>query len=187
MPKRTNMAKKVMTTVKITDILAKPYARMVIPDPDGGFTAEIVEFSGCIAMGESAAEALDGLEEVAADWIGAAIEQGQDIPEPMDAVGYSGKLVLRMPKSLHQRASLYAERDGVSLNQFIVTCLAESVGLRSHPSTLSVQSLQTIYAPLLVASVAVVGPAQHPSTLREASTGPMTIVTTNIERALVNA
>lgn len=131
-PRRKTTATKMTTQVVVKDILAKPYARTVIPDPDGGFTAEIVEFSGCIAMGDTAADALEMLEEVAADWIGATIEQGQDIPEPMDAVGYSGKLVLRMPKSLHQRASLYAERDGVSLNQFIVTCLAERVGVRSH-------------------------------------------------------
>ncbi|WFP76352.1 type II toxin-antitoxin system HicB family antitoxin [Mesorhizobium sp. WSM4906] len=128
----------------VTEILKKPYGRMVIPDPEGGFSAEIVEFPGCIAMGDTAAEALENLEEVAVDWIGAALSQGQEIPEPMQAAGYSGKLVLRMPKSLHQRAALYADRDGVSLNQFIVTCLAEQVGSRARPIILPVQSAATV-------------------------------------------
>lgn len=179
--------KKVAVKVMGTDILNKPYARMVIPDPEGWFSAEIVEFPGCIAMGDTAAEALENLEEVAADWIGAALAQGQHIPEPLDAAGYSGKLVLRMPKSLHQKAALYAERDGVSLNQFIVTCLAEHVGVRAQRMTLSAQSMQTIYAPLLLANVAVVGHPFSPSHQSATSIGPTAIVPSNIGRVTVNA
>jgi hypothetical protein len=84
------------------------------------------------------------VEEVAVDWIAATLAQGQDIPEPIDTAGYSGKLVLRMPKSLHQRATLFAERDGVSLNQFILTCVAERVGSRAYPLALRTQPLQAI-------------------------------------------
>lgn len=135
--------------VPVNDILRKPYGRMVIPDSDGSFFAEIVEFSGCFAVGATAAEALELLEEVAADWIAASVEQGQDIPEPLGAAGYSGKLVLRMSKSLHQKAALFADRDGVSLNQFIVTCLAEHVGARAKPLALIAHSTHTVFAPFL--------------------------------------
>ena len=145
-----------MVKAMVTDILRKPYARLVIPDPDGTFSAEIVEFPGCIANGDTASEALKNLEDVATDWIGAARAQGQEIPEPMEAAGYSGKLVLRMPKSLHQRAALYAERDGVSLNQFIVTCLAEHVGVRAQPMILSSQSIPTINTSIVLANIAAV-------------------------------
>lgn len=41
---------------------------------------------------------------------------------------YSGKVNLRMPKSLHRDLARRAEREGVSLNQVIVTSLARSVG-----------------------------------------------------------
>lgn len=119
------------------EILKKPYARMVIPDSGGTFSAEIVEFSGCIAVGSDAAEALANLEEVAKDWIEATLAQGQNIPEPMDAAGFSGKLVVRMSKGLHRRSTLCAERDGVSLNQFITTCLAEAVGERAKQPAIS--------------------------------------------------
>ena len=114
------------------EILKKPYARMVLPDSNGTFSAEIVEFSGCIAIGNTAAEALENIDSVAIDWIAAALAQGQDIPDPLDSAGYSGKLVVRMPKGLHKRAALYAERDGSSLNQFIITCIAEQVGERAR-------------------------------------------------------
>jgi antitoxin HicB len=114
-------------------ILKEPYARMVTPDVDGSFFAEIVEFPGCFATGKTAPEAFQNLESVAVDWINAALAQGQNIPEPMENNNYSGKFVLRMPKGLHKRAALWAQREGVSLNQFIVVCVAEQVGERARP------------------------------------------------------
>jgi antitoxin HicB len=120
------------------EILKKPYARMILPEDNGQYFAEIVEFPGCFATGDSPQAALMSLEEVAADWIASSLSQGQSIPEPMDSAGYSGKLVLRMPKSLHRRAAIYASKDDVSLNQFIVSCLAEKVGSRTIPAQLSI-------------------------------------------------
>jgi antitoxin HicB len=116
-----------------TEVLKRPYARVLTPDPDGRVTAEIMEFPGCVAFGDTSTEALARLEEVAVDWINAAVEQGQAIPEPLSSIDYSGKLVLRMTKGLHHRAAIFADREGVSLNQFIVTCLAEAVGERARP------------------------------------------------------
>jgi predicted HicB family RNase H-like nuclease len=122
------------TTVS-AEYLKKPYARMVVPEQDGSFRAEIQEFSGCIALAPTAAEALSQLEEVAAEWIDAALAKGQRIPDPTESAGYSGKLVLRLAKSLHRKAAYAANRDGVSLNQFIVGALAEHVGAVNAAST----------------------------------------------------
>jgi antitoxin HicB len=41
---------------------------------------------------------------------------------------YSGKVNLRMPKSLHRDLARRAEEEGVSLNQFMVVTLARAVG-----------------------------------------------------------
>ena len=60
---------KVMDAAKL---LERPYARLVLRDEDGSFAAEIVEFPGCVASGDTAAEALEKLDEVAIDWIDAA-------------------------------------------------------------------------------------------------------------------
>lgn len=38
---------------------------------------------------------------------------------------YSGKLNIRIPRSLHRRLSLEAKADGVSLNQYILYKLAQ--------------------------------------------------------------
>jgi predicted RNase H-like HicB family nuclease len=127
------------------EILKRPYARLITPDADGSFFAEIVEFPGCFATGNAAADALQNLESVAVDWINTALSQGQDIPEPMESNEYSGRTVLRMTSGLHRRAALWAKREGVSLNQFITTSLAEAVGERARPMALyPVAQIQTL-------------------------------------------
>jgi RNA polymerase sigma-B factor len=48
--------------------------------------------------------------------------------------GYSGRLMLRMPQSLHADLAQAAERDDVSLNQFITNTLAASLRWHSEES-----------------------------------------------------
>lgn len=104
-----------------SEILKKLYGRTILPEPDGTFRAEIIEFPGCIATGDTAAEALAKLEDVAESWLEVVLFKKQPIPEPIENIdGFSGKLVVRLPKSLHKKAAHMAARDGVSLNQFIV-------------------------------------------------------------------
>ena len=47
------------------ELLRKPYGRLVMPDDDGTFRAEMLEFPGCIAVGDTAFDALASLEGVA--------------------------------------------------------------------------------------------------------------------------
>jgi len=105
-----------------------PYARIVIPDENGGFYAEVLEFSGCFAQGRSVDEAFRNLEEAAKSWIEVAAANGQEIPEPSSNLGFAGKVALRLPRSLHRQAVRFAERDGASLNQFLVMAIAGRVG-----------------------------------------------------------
>src|SRR5258708_5019153 len=123
-----SQGRSVSDTTKAAELLKKPYGRLVIPEDDGSFRAEMLEFPGCIAAGDTAPKALSSLEKVAESWIESALANGQSIPQPMDNVDFSGRFVLRLPKSLHQRAAYAAERDGVSLNQFITTAVSIQVG-----------------------------------------------------------
>lgn len=113
---------------KAEDYLKEPYARILIPEEEGGFSAEILEFPGCFAEGESANEAFENLEKTARSWIEAEITQGREIPPPSANHGHSGKIALRLPRSLHRLAMRKAERDGISLNQCLVTAIASWVG-----------------------------------------------------------
>lgn len=110
------------------DFLKLPYARVFVPNEDGSYSSEILEFPGCFAEGETAAEAMENLERAAESWLEACFEQGLEIPEPFGNQDFSGKIALRLPRSLHRQASRMAERDGVSLNQFLLSAIAARVG-----------------------------------------------------------
>jgi len=129
------------------EYLKHPYGRVVVPETDGTFRAEIIEFPGCIATGDTAAEALSNLESVADSWLQATAAKGLRIPEPIESSEYSGKLVVRLPKSLHKKAAHAASRDGVSLNQFIVSCISEQVGSGSQAAQGYVKSRLLSQAP----------------------------------------
>ncbi len=149
----------------VEEYLKAPYARVLTPDEeDGGFTAEILEFPGCFAEGETADEAYRNLEAAAEGWIQAALDLGQDIPEPSMPQGYGGRVALRLPRSLHRRAVQLAERDGTSLNQFLVAAVAERVGASNLYSLMterlerrSMESAVNI-AQIAVNSIAGAGP-----------------------------
>ena len=51
-------------------------------------------------------------------WIEIKLENGFSVPGPIDDSQYSGKFVLRLPKSLHARLVFEAVQEGVSLNQY---------------------------------------------------------------------
>jgi len=136
-------------SAKEDQFLRQPYAIIILPESDGTFRGEIMEFPGCIASGETASETLASLEDVARSWILAAIERGQHIPDPIESSSdFSGRFVLRIPKSLHKKAAWIAEREGVSLNTFITTSLSESIGERTYSYTSVVFPLSpAVYAP----------------------------------------
>lgn len=68
-----------------SEYLRKPYSRVIVPEEDGTFFARILEFPGCIAVGDTEAEALANLEEVARSWLEATVARKQRVPEPKDA------------------------------------------------------------------------------------------------------
>jgi hypothetical protein len=54
-----------------------------------------------------------------------------DAPKQRQRGGtYSGRLLLRMPRSLHEELARASDREGVSLNQFITGALSSAVGWR---------------------------------------------------------
>lgn len=64
-------------------------------------------------------------------WVEAAIAAGRPIPEPAPPaapVFTSGRLLVRMPRSLHARLLDRAVREGVSANQLVVAAIAREVG-----------------------------------------------------------
>ena len=140
-------------TKKAATFNSEPYSRILIPNPDGTYSAEILEFPGCFAVGKTADETLRNLEMAAESWMEAAKEAGQTIPEPAVNAGYSGHIALRLPRSLHRQAARMADRDGTSLNQFLVTAVSARIGAEdffSHLAERFEQRITVTYANMVI-------------------------------------
>lgn len=97
-------------------------------EPDGTFFAEVRELPGCFAAGRNPAEALEMLRDSFELWIEDALERGLPVPQPRSDAEPSGRVLLRMPSSLHARLAREAEHQGVSLNAMLNVILADAVG-----------------------------------------------------------
>lgn len=56
---------------------------------DNSYIAEVPELAGCMADGETMAEALENIHTVMEEWIETAQMMGRDIPEPKGKLAYA--------------------------------------------------------------------------------------------------
>ena len=94
-------------------------------DEDSGFIATIPEMPGLSAFGRNQLEAISELKIAAQAYLKTLRKSGKLDPviEKMDS--HSGQIRLRMPKGLHGNLADSAEKEGVSLNTYIVTLLSK--------------------------------------------------------------
>ncbi len=109
--------------------LGLPYTIQLHRSPEGGFAAEVVELPGCISQGDTPEETVEMILDAMRSWITTALADGDPVPEPAPDA-YSGRFVLRIPKSLHRSLAVQAAQEGVSLNQFILYRLAQATAGR---------------------------------------------------------
>jgi predicted RNase H-like HicB family nuclease len=106
------------------------YKIEITKDDNGDYIAKIPKL-GCIADGKTIDEAINELKEVAENFLRLAEEDGKPIPMPEkyeEETSYSGKLTLRMPKSLHKMLAEQAIKEECSINQLILTYISIGLG-----------------------------------------------------------
>ena len=106
--------------MELKDYMKLPYTRLVqeMDDESGHyFYGKILELDGCQSTANTLTELYENLNEVMESYLEIKLENNLPIPLPNDANKYSGKFVVRLPKTLHQRLAIEASREGVSLNQ----------------------------------------------------------------------
>lgn len=110
-----------------------PWSRELVPD-GSTIAARITELPGCFSEGRNFEEALANLQDALEMWIESSLELGNEIPNPLDRTelepepSFSGRFSVRMPKTLHRQLFYMANDEGCSINQLVVTILAEKVG-----------------------------------------------------------
>ncbi len=126
--------KKLTRTVE--EYLALPYTVEVhrdTTDGDVAYIARVVELPGCFTQADTFEELEVMVQDAMHAWIESALEDGVAIPEPRATEQYSGKFVVRIPRTLHRQLAVVAEREGVSLNAFVSSTLAQAVGPANTP------------------------------------------------------
>jgi antitoxin HicB len=108
------------------------YKMIIDYEPDDNvFVVRFPELPGCIAHGETPEEAVKMASKVKDGWLEAALEDGWDMPEPQARIEASGRVTVRMPKSLHRDVLELAGSEGISLNQLLVSFIARGLGRKA--------------------------------------------------------
>jgi antitoxin HicB len=124
-----------MPTENATEATNKHYRVALRYDPDGYWVAEHPELPGCLADGATEQEALTSLELARELWLESRRATGLPVPDPGAEPQYSGRLLLRIAKSLHRELAQEAEAEGVSLNSWIARILAGRTARKELPET----------------------------------------------------
>jgi predicted HicB family RNase H-like nuclease len=112
---------------------APPYAILLSHAANGegpAWRATVEQLPGCEASGETPERAVAQVGEAVERWVGAAKAEGREVPPPRTAPSYSGRLLVRMPRTLHAELSRAADREGTSLNAYIIGALSASISWR---------------------------------------------------------
>lgn len=116
--------KKTIKNNTLKELLSKNYPVMIYPAKEGGFVADIEELPGCITQGETIEEVYENIENARKAWIEETFNNEMEVPLPRTEIEYSGKFILRLPKYLHRKLTEAATKEGISLNQYVLSILA---------------------------------------------------------------
>lgn len=109
------------------------YKKTVFPytNKDGSTTwvVEYPDLPGCSAVGNTEEEALKESKIASELWLDEYFEQHKFYPIPKEiSNNFSGRLLVRLPKTLHKELVIEAEEEGVSLNSLLIALLAQNYG-----------------------------------------------------------
>jgi predicted HicB family RNase H-like nuclease len=111
---------------------AEEYSFSVVwSEEDACFIGRVDEFPSLAAHGSTQEKALREIRHVVEYVLEDLAAEKESPPVPLSKRPFSGKLNVRMPKTLHRRLAAESEREGVSLNNWINTKLASTIKARS--------------------------------------------------------
>ncbi|WP_179860925.1 toxin-antitoxin system HicB family antitoxin [Bhargavaea cecembensis] len=138
-----------MKTINMTldEFLDQDYQTVITPYHDReydekGFVITCPELPGIKVFEESISEGMEELREAKIAWYEMMEEMHASIPLPKVEEPPSGRLTLRLPVSLHEQVTRYADLNKQSLNNAINSLIAE--GLHSFDNRAIVAQLKQI-------------------------------------------
>ena len=116
---------------------AFPYRILVEwSDSDECFVARVPALN-VAAHGDSSAEAAREAEVASGLVLEVLVEDGKSTPESDATADYAGKVALRMSRSMHARVARIAQAEDISINQLLVSIIAEGLARSTSRSPTS--------------------------------------------------
>lgn len=109
----------------VEEYMALPYRVEIYWDEDY-WAAEFPELPALAAAGDTLEELARKIDDSKRSYFMSMLERGQPIRRP--GAEANSQLRLRLPRSLHRQATRAAQRDGVSLNTWLVAAVAKELG-----------------------------------------------------------
>ncbi len=104
--------------------------RPLSKEEGGGYLVEYPDIPGCMSDGETIEEAIANGREALRDCVAVLQESGRKVPKPgIEAAQWRQ----RLPRTLYSKLTVQAENEGVSINSFVTSIIAEAIGVRSAP------------------------------------------------------
>lgn len=121
----------------MTDLSYPFTIRPLTKEEGGGYLIEFPDLPGCMSDGKTPEEAIINGKDAVEGWIYACKKLKRPVPapsiHPLEG-NYNGKVLQRFPKTMHARLVARAKQEGVSLNQLILSLVAEGMGHRMASS-----------------------------------------------------
>ena len=124
------VTKEIDIKKQVERYMSLPYTMTVKyrPEQGGYYVAGYTELPDLNMTGVTPEEAVKELLIEKPDWFEECLKLGINIPLPVEPQKYSGKIVVRIPPSMHESLIKLSELEGISLNQFMLMSLARAVG-----------------------------------------------------------
>ena len=107
----------------------------------GGLLFTMPDIPGVMADGATEMEAIADGREAFITTVSAMVDMGQEVPAPafnaqdFTPASASGKVLARLPRSMHLQLTARAKTEGVSLNSLVLAFIAEGLGRRGSART----------------------------------------------------
>ena len=124
------VTKEITIKKQVAHYMSLPYTMTVkYRNEQGGYyVAGYIELPDLTMTGNTPEEAVKELLAEKPEWFEECLKRDIPIPLPVEPQKFSGKIVLRMPPSLHESLVRIAELEGVSLNQYMLAALSRTLG-----------------------------------------------------------
>ena len=111
---------------QVEKALCMGYARILWKEEDGSWGARVLEFPGCFAAAATPDETMQQLDYAMEDWLDHFLEQGNELPEPIQDREYKARMALNLPDFVRGEVATLAAAEGRTVNSWLTNAITKA-------------------------------------------------------------